>query len=130
MSSKESQFDYNDRYGIKPANAWIRYATLFALIGGAWIVWAGLHHANPAIRTDLISFTTTDARNPVIRYSVQRQNEKQEVTCTLTARDIDKNIVGQIDDAIPAGSTYLERSVTIPTRADAVNVGIARCRIL
>lgn len=130
MSSKESQFDFNDRYGIKPSNAWIRYATLFAVFGGAWLVWAGVHHSNPAIRTDLISFTTTDPRNPVIRYSVQRHNGMQAITCTLTARDVDKNIVGQIDDLIPAGNTYIERTITIPTRADAVNAGIARCRIL
>jgi hypothetical protein len=135
MSSKESQFDYNDRYGIKPSTSklnqtWVRYATLFALVGGAWILWAGLHHSNPAIREDLISFTTQDPRNPVIRYSVQRQNGSQVITCTLTARDIDKNIVGQIDDSIPAGETYIERTITIPTRADAVNAGIARCRIL
>ena len=135
MSSKESQFDYNDRYGIRPSTSklnqtWVRYATLFALVGGAWILWAGLHHSNPAIREDLISFTTQDPRNPVIRYSVQRQNGSQVITCTLTARDIDKNIVGQIDDSIPAGETYIERTITIPTRADAVNAGIARCRIL
>ena len=130
MSSKESQFDFNGRYGIKPSKAWIRYATLFAVVGGAWLVWAGVHHSNPAIRTDLISFTTTDPRNPVIRYSVQRHNGTQAMTCTLTARDVDKNIVGQIDDSIPAGDTYIERTVTIPTRADAVNAGIARCRIL
>jgi len=130
MSSKESQFDFNDRYGIKPSKAWIRYATLFAVVGGAWLVWAGVHHSNPAIRTDLISFTTTDPRNPVIRYSVQRHNETQAMTCTLTARDVDKNIVGQIDDSIPVGDTYIERTVTIPTRADAVNASIARCRIL
>jgi len=135
MSSNESQFDYNDRYGIKPSasklnQAWVRYATIFALTGGAWILWAGLHHSNPEIRTDLISFTTQDSRNPVIRYSLQRRDGSHAITCTLTARDIDKNIVGQIDDAIPAGSTYIERIVTIPTRADAVNAGIARCRIL
>jgi hypothetical protein len=47
----------------------------------------------------------------------------------LTARDFDKNVVGQVDDLIKAGAKYLERNVAIPTRADAVNVGIARCRI-
>jgi hypothetical protein len=130
MSSNESQFDYNDRYGIRPSKAWVRYATIFAVVGGGWLLWAGVHHSNPEIREDLISFTTTDPRNLVIRYSVQRRDSAQEITCTLTARDIDQNIVGQIDDAIPAGKNYIERSVTIPTRADAVNAGIARCRIL
>jgi hypothetical protein len=130
MSSNESQFDYNDRYGIKPSNAWIRYATLFAVVGGAWLLWAGLHHSNPALREELISFSTTDPRNPVIRYSIQRQDGSRRIICTLTARDIDQNIVGQIDDTIPGGQSYLERSIAIPTRADAVNAGIARCRIL
>ena len=134
MSYNESQFDYNDRYGIASSSskfnqAWVRYATIFTLVGGAWILWAGLHHSNPEIRTDLISFTTDNPRNPEIRYSVQRRDASQTITCTLTARDIDKNIVGQIDDTIPAGGSYIERTATIPTRADAVNAGIARCRI-
>jgi Domain of unknown function (DUF4307) len=130
MSYNESQFDYNDRYGIRPSKAWIRYASLFVLVGGAWIVWAGLHHSNPELRSDLISFTTKDPRNPTIRYSVQRRDTTKSVTCTLAARDIDQNVVGQIDDTIPMGASYTERTVTIPTRADAVNAGIARCRIL
>jgi hypothetical protein len=135
MSYNESQFDYNDRYGIKPSSskfnqAWVRYATIFTLIGGSWIIWAGLHHSNPALRTDLISFTTSNPRNPEIRYSIQRRDASASVTCTLTARDFDKNVVGQIDDTIPAGESYVERTVSIPTRADAVNAGIARCRIL
>lgn len=130
MSYNESQFDFNDRYGIRPSKAWIRYASLFVLVGGAWIVWAGLHHSNPELRSELISFTTQDPRNPTIRYSVQRRDTTKSVTCTLTARDINQNIVGQIDDTIPAGASYTERTVTIPTRADAVNAGIARCRIL
>jgi len=130
MSSSASQFDYNDRYGIRPSKVWVRYATIFALVGGSWLAWAGLHHSNPELRSDLISFTTQDPRNPTIRYSVQRRDSTKAVTCTLTARDIDQNVVGQIDDTIPAGDSYTERTVTIPTRADAVNAGIARCRIL
>jgi hypothetical protein len=129
MSYNESQFDYSDRYGIRPSKAWIRYASLFVLVGGAWIVWAGIHHSNPEIRTELISFITQDPRNPEIRYSVQRASGSDVVICTLTARDFEKNVVGQLDDTIPAGDTYLERTITIPTRADAVNAGIERCRV-
>jgi hypothetical protein len=129
MSSNESQFDYNDRYGIKPSKTWIRYASLIAFAGVAWILWAGLHHSNPEIRVNLISFITEDPRNPEIRFSVERRDGSQEIVCTLAARDIEKNIVGQIDDIIPAGDTFIERSTTIPTRADAVNAGITRCRI-
>jgi hypothetical protein len=130
MTSNESQFDYNDRYGIKPSKSWVKFAIGFALVGGIWVVWAGLHHAQPLVRSELISFTTQDPRNPVIRYFVQRDKSDDVVICTLTARDFEKNVVGQVDDTIAAGESYVERNVTVPTRADAVNAGIAGCRVL
>jgi len=130
MTSNESQFDSNDRYGIKSSKSWVKFAIGFALVGGTWVLWAGLHHAQPLVRSELISFTTQDPRNPVIRYFVQRDKSDDVVICTLTARDFEKNVVGQVDDTIAAGESYVERNVTIPTRADAVNAGIAGCRVL
>ena len=130
MSASKSQFDFNDRYGVKPARAWIKYAAVFAIVGGGWLLWAGLHHSNPEIRTELISFITQDPRNPEIRYSLQRKSGSDVVVCTLTARDFEKNVVGQIEETIPAGDTYLELTTAIPTRADSVNAGIERCHVL
>ena len=129
MSYNESQFDYNDRYGISPTRTWVRYAVGFLVVGGAWIIWAGLHHARPELSQELIAFENSDPRNPTIRYSITRRDQSAEVICTLTARDYDKNVVGQIDDLISAGANTVERTIAIPTRADAVNVGIAGCRI-
>jgi hypothetical protein len=130
MSYNESQFDFNDRYGIKPQRTWVKYAAAFLVAGIAWVIWAGLHHARPELSQQLISFENSDPRNPTIRYSIERRDKSAVVICTLTARDFDKNIVGQIDDLIAAGgANSVERTVAIPTRADAVNVGIARCRI-
>lgn len=129
MSYNESQFDYNDRYGIKPKSAWVKYAVTLLVAGVAWVAWAGLHHARPELSHDLISFENTDPRKPTIRYSINREDGNAVVICTLTARDFDKNVVGQVDDVIEAGDNSLERNVAIPTRADAVNVGITRCRI-
>lgn len=128
MSQEKSQFDFNDRYGIKPARAWVKYAAFLAIVGGAWLLWAALHHSNPQLRSELISFTTVDPRNPEIRYSIQRRSGSDEIICTLTARDFEKNVVGQIEETIPAGERYLELTTTIPTRADAVNARIERCR--
>jgi hypothetical protein len=130
MSASERQFDFNDRYGVSPARSWIKYAVFFAIVGGSWLTWSGLHHSNPELRTELISFITEDPRKPEIRYSVQRKSGDDVVLCTLTARDFEKNVVGQIEETIPAGDTYLERTTAIPTRADAVNARIENCRIL
>ena len=47
MSQEKSQFDFNDRYGIKPAQAWIKYAAFFAIIGGAWLLWKYIPRYSP-----------------------------------------------------------------------------------
>ena len=129
MSYNESQFDYNNRYGIKPKSSWVKYAVALLVAGLAWVFWAGLHHSRPALSQKLIAFENSDPRKPTIRYSIERRDANAVVICTLTARDFDKNVVGQLDDVIAAGENSVERTVAIPTRAEAVNVGIARCRI-
>lgn len=125
----QDEFDYNDRYGIRKQRAWLPYALSFLIIGGAWIIWAGIHHAEPAVSADLIAFNNQDPRNTEIRYILTRRDSSREATCIVTARDIDKVIVGQISDVIPASSGAVERVVTIPSRADAVNAGVTSCRL-
>ena len=125
----QDEFDFNDRYGIRKQRAWLPYALSFLIIGGAWIIWAGIHHAEPNVSADLIAFNNQDPRNTEIRYMVTRRDSSREATCIVTARDIDKVIVGQISDVIPASSGEVERVVTIPSRADAVNAGVTSCRL-
>lgn len=125
----QDEFDYNDRYGIRKQRAWLPYALSFLIIGGAWTIWAGIHHAEPIVSADLIAFNNEDPRNTEIRYIVTRRDPSREATCIVTARDFDKVIVGQISDVVPASSGAVERVVTIPSRADAVNAGVTSCRL-
>jgi hypothetical protein len=127
MQSGE-EFDYNERYGVRPQKRWVTPAIVFAIVGGGWLIWAGLHHANPAIRYELISFKITAEREISIRYTVVRSDPMQAVICTLTASDQDKNVVGQIDDKIAAGTSQIEQTTVIPARTEPVTATIARCR--
>lgn len=120
-------FDFNDRYGVRPQRAWIPYALSFALIGTAWLIWAGLDHAEPEISFSLVAFDNKDPRNTEIRYTITRRDPSQLATCIITARDFEKVVVGQIVDHIPATNGAIERTVTIPSRADAVNAGVESC---
>lgn len=120
-------FDYNDRYGVRPQRAWVPYALSASLIGGAWLLWAGLHHAEPEISYSLVAFDNTDPRNTEIRYTINRRDPSALATCIIVARDIDKVIVGQIVDHIPGTQGAIEREVAIPSRADAVNAGVSTC---
>jgi hypothetical protein len=122
-----NSFDYNDRYGVKPANRWRPIAAVILVAGTIWLTWAGLHHARPEVSTSLISFSVTNDREIVIRYEATRRDSNRQLTCTLIARDIDKLIVGQVDDVIPAGNGLIDRSTAIPTRNLAATASVLRC---
>jgi hypothetical protein len=122
-----NDFDYNDRYGIKPASVWRPIVGVILSIGLIWLIWAGLHHSRPELTFRLISFNVIDDRNTEIRFEATRRDADRELTCTLVARDFDKLIVGQIDDVIPAGQGYIDRTTTIPTRNLAATATVLRC---
>jgi hypothetical protein len=122
-----NDFDFNDRYGIKPANRWRPLAGVILVVGIIWLLWAGLHHSRPEISASLISFSVSNDREIVLRYEANRRDPNRELTCTLIARDIDKLVVGQVDDVIPAGQGLVDRSTAIPTRNLAATASVLRC---
>jgi len=123
------EFSYEDRYGVRPTKGWVTPAVIIAVIGISWLIWAGLHHSNPNIRASVISFTATTDRAMSIRYEVVRKDKGQVITCTLVARDYDKNVVGQIEDEIGPGLAVVEKNTDIPTRSQGVNADVVACRI-
>ena len=127
MQSQEP-FDYNDRYGVKKGRSWIAVALVTAIVGVGWITWAGLHHSNPTFRVQVITFVVGDMREVSVRYSVDRHSTTTATICTVIARDYDKNIVGQIDQEIPAGEAKVELVTVVPTRSEAVNADVISCR--
>ena len=125
----DETFDYNDRYGITPRKGWIAPAAIFALIGLSWTLWAALNHSQPELRSTLYSFEVTGDREITMKYAIDRRDPDAIVLCTLITLDIDKNIVGQIDDQIVGGESKVERIVAIPARITPVSARIAGCRI-
>jgi hypothetical protein len=125
----DETLDYNDRYGITPRRRWIAPAAVFALIGLSWTLWAALSHSQPELRSTLYSFSVTGDREITMKYAIDRRDPDAIVICTLITLDIDKNIVGQIDDQILAGQSKVERIVAIPARIAPVSARIAGCRI-
>ena len=125
----DETFDYNDRYGITPRKSWVAPAAVFAVLGLSWTLWAALNHSQPELRSTLYSFSVTGDREITMKYSIDRRDPEATVICTLVSIDIDKNIVGQIDDQILAGESKVERIVAIPARIAPVSARLAGCRI-
>lgn len=121
-----SELSMDDRYGRRPP----RYkglAITLLIVGGSWLVWAGLHHSNPEVRATLISFSIASDRSISLRYSIDRRTPSEEVTCTLVAHDFDKNVIGEINDLFAPGASHMEKTTLIATRNTPVNAGISRC---
>ena len=121
-----AEFSYEQRYG-KARSQWKLIAAGLALIFIAWLSWAGLHHANPAIRYELISFAPQSSTSIEIRYEVTRSDPGKSATCTLVARDFDKNVVCEINEVIAGPDARSEKITLIATRAKPVNAAISRC---
>ena len=123
-----------ERYGNSEKKSrvagWVLPAALFAIIGGAWLIWSGTHAAIPEIRSTLISFSSQSPSSIQIRYNVEIKSPMSGHQCTLVARDQDKNVVGEVIDRFPLGQAKLTREVTIPTRLQAVNAAITSCASL
>ena len=124
----EKPFNYEERYGVAKATRWPAIALVVGILGIGWLVWSALYHSNPPLRSQLVSFTITDDRSVSVRYFIERQDSNQVVVCTLIARDFDKNVVGQIDQEIPAGKSKVELVTDVPTRSESVNADVSSCR--
>lgn len=121
-----------DRYGVKEArNRGFFIAGILLPVIAAWFIWSGFNAANPDLRSELISFDVLDEQSISLTYKISVQDLNISHSCSLLARDIDKNTVGQVQDLIPAGSLVAGsnlRTVEITTRLPAVNAGIAGCQ--
>ncbi len=123
-----SELDFSDRYGQRPMR-WKGLAIVLLVVGGAWLTWAGLHHSRPELTSTLVSFTIPSVSTVSMRYSIDRRDPNSAIICTLVAHDFDKNVVGQIDDTIPAGAEHVDKTTLIHTRSAAVSASISRCRV-
>ena len=121
-----------ERYGITERSRSRFWLSIIAmLLVAAWFIWSGLNAANPPVRSDLISFKVIDRKTTSITYTVFVRDLSIDNSCSVVARDLDKNLVGQVVDQMPAGSMKPgknQRTVLIFTRVLAVNAGIASCQ--
>lgn len=131
--SPETRELMRQRYGKgsdeKGSRTWKIAALTISIFFIPWLIWSAWHHSNPEIRTTLISFQNESEKSIDITFLVERRNPSTPLTCTLIARDIDKNIAGEIQKLIPAGNSRSQSfTVTIPTRVTPVNAAVLGCR--
>jgi hypothetical protein len=126
---RETQELLISRYGITGRNYWKYLALALLTIGLPWLMWSAWYHSNPETRVTLISFTPIDDRFIEITFDLDRRDSAIAHTCTLIARDFEKNVVGEIDIPIASSAANpVKITAKIPTRLTAVNAGVLECR--
>ncbi len=120
------------RYGIKEDNrSWLWPAVISLLGAATWFIWSAVNVANPDVRHELLSFEVVNDQSISVTYSISVKDLNIDHSCSIVARDIDKNTIGEISDLMPASSLKSgvnTRTVEIATRLPAVNAGITSCQ--
>jgi hypothetical protein len=125
----ETQQLLKARYGVREGRAWRFMAIALALLGLPWLFSTASNYANPEFRATLIKFSPIDDRTLSLTFDLARRDPSAPVECTLVARDIDKNVVGEIEVLIPgSAATMVRTTATIPTRLKPVNGDVFECR--
>lgn len=129
MDDKSGDDYLQQRYGRsqKKRRAWVAPAIVLLVVGGSWLAWSANHYSKPEIAPQLISFSVTNPKAVVLRYSVRIRTATRTHQCIITASDYQANVVGQITDTLPTGGHNYTRRVSIPTRTQAVSATITRC---
>ena len=119
ISARSNDPRLRERYGIKVKRfpTWISYAIVIAFVGGGWLIWSASHFSQPAIRSNLISFSAIDSHGIEIRYSVEFKDLGKAHRCRLVARDYGANVVGELMEEFPAQTPSQTKITLIPTRA-------------
>ena len=126
---KETQELLISRYGSTRKSYWKYLALALLAIGLPWLMWSAWYHSNPEARITLVSFEPVDDRSIEITFEVDRRDSAIAYTCTLIARDYEKNVVGEIDIPVaPDSANPTLVTARIPTRLAAVNAGVLECR--
>lgn len=125
----ETQKLLAQRYGVKKRSSWQIIAIALALIGLPWLILTAWQKSNPVYRATLIKFAPTDDRSLSLTFDLFRRDPGSPFECTLVARDIDKNVVGELEFRVaPASKELVRQTATIPTRLPPVNGAVLACR--
>lgn len=119
------------RYGAR--RPWTRPAAValivvLAVVGAAWLTWAGLHHSSPAVSARVETFEVTSPSEVSVTVFIERDADTA-VACLLIAHAQDHAVVGEREVVVPAGSqTTFTRTYTVTTERAATAGALDGCR--
>ena len=103
---------------------------LVAIVGVAWVIWAGVHAATRDSGVIPVGYQVVDDSHVQVRYQVQL-SRSQATVCTLQAQNSDQTVVGQVNVRLPArpqGDLTESRRDTVRTTQRAATATVTSCQ--
>lgn len=112
-----------------PRWTWLVIVGVIVAVGAPWLIWSGLHGANPAISAKVVTFDVTSDTTVDVLITVQRPDPTVAGVCTLRAQAVGTDTVGQFDVVVEPGTQPLtDFDVTVRTFKPATSASVVGCR--
>ncbi len=111
-----------------PRWLWIPIAAVLGGVGSVWLIWSGVHGANPPVSGKVVAFEVVSDTETKVRFTVQRPKPEVPATCTVIVQAITYDTVGELPVAIPPGTEELTKfEVTVRTFKRATSASLQGC---
>lgn len=104
----------------------IGLAALIIMPGVAWLAWATLSHANPAVASQVVAHEIVDDHTATVTALIEYDDGPVPATCTARAIAHDKAVVGEVN-VQPDPDDGRQQTFTIATDRRATTVDWIGC---
>ena len=101
-----------------------------AVVGLAWLVWAALFHATPAVASQMSGFRVVSDTEIVVTVTIDRRDPSQPVSCLVLAQGEDFAPVGEQQVDVPGtAARVVDTEVRLVTLRRAITASVQGCEI-
>lgn len=115
----------------RPNRWWVPVAIALALVGAAWLVWAGGHGAAGVVTGRVDAFDVRSDTLIEVTVSIDRPDPSRAGECKLYAQAVSYDRVGETVVRVDPGDTVVAtRTVELRTFKRATTAALEACRYL
>ena len=113
-----------------PRRAVVGLVAAGTALGLAWLIWAALSHATPAVSAQVSAFDVVSDTTIAVTVTVQRKDPAVPAICRVIAQAPDFQPVAEQEVAVPASSVALaDIDLELTTLRRATSASVSGCRL-
>jgi hypothetical protein len=113
-----------------PRPVLVGLVALGSAVGLAWLVWAALSHATPAVSAQVSAFDITSDTSIMVTMTVQRSDPSVAATCRVIAQSTDFQPVAEREVAVePSDVKLADIKFELTTLRRATSASVSGCDV-